>query len=421
MLVVLVGGAVFTLLAVLLVPWDAVPGGDLRPVDPSAYFTPAELRRGEDFARWSRAWSWSSLVVSIVVAGVLGFTRVGRRLVDRLPGRHWWLQVVLAVAAVELIGRVVTLPFAVALRQHRLDFGLSTQAWSGFALDLATGEALDIVVTSLVLLVVVGAARRWRRSWPAIAGGVLAGMVVVGSLVYPVVVEPLFNDFTSLPEGQLRTRIFELADREGVEIDDVLVADASRRTTTLNAYVSGFGSTRRVVVYDNLVDDLGERETLSVVAHELAHAKHQDVLVGTALGAAGAALGIGLLGLLLLRRAEDDEHDGHDEHDEHDEHAGSAADPRTVPRILALVAIAGLLSSPVQNGISRHVETRADVDALRYTDDPEALIALQQELARRSAADVTPPAWSQFWFGSHPTTVLRIALAERMSSTDADD
>jgi STE24 endopeptidase len=87
-----------------------------------------------------------------------------------------------------------------------------------------------------------------------------------------------------------------------------------------------------------------------------------------------------------------------------------------VPRILALVAVAGLLASPVQNGISRKVETRADVDALATTDDPAAFVAVQQQLARRSVADLTPPAWSQAWFGSHPTTMSRIALAERAAA-----
>jgi STE24 endopeptidase len=411
-LVALVGGVTFLVLAVVLVPWHPVPGGPVEAADPSGYFTPAEISRGDEFARWARVWSWSSLAVSLAVLSVLGFTRLGRSLVDRLPGR-WWVQVPLAVAAVEVIGRVVTLPFAIAMRQHVLDYGLSGQAWSGFAVDLAKTEAVDVVITSLTLLVLVGSARRWRRAWPAVAGLLLAVMVVVGSLIYPVVVEPLFNSFSSLPDGELRTQIFELADREGVEIDDVLVADASRRTTTLNAYVSGFGSTRRVVVYDNLVDDLGEAETLSVVGHELGHAKHDDVLIGTALGAAGAVLGVGLLGLLLARRPEDVEHDP--------AVPGSAIDPRSVPRILVLVALAGLLTSPVQNGISRQIETRADVAALRYTDDPAAFIALQQELARRSAADLTPPAWSQFWFGSHPITLARIALAERGRPVDAGD
>jgi len=175
------------------------------------------------------------------------------------------------------------------------------------------------------------------------------------------------------------------------------VADASRRTTTLNAYVSGFGSSRRVVVYDNLVDGqsrIDDREILSIVAHELGHARQDDVLTGSLLGAAGALLGVGLLGLLV---------------------GGGVADPRQVPRVLALMAIAALLASPVENGISRRIETRADVASLRATADPEAFAEVQKELALKSLADPTPYAWSQFWFGSHPTTLQRIALAERFA------
>jgi STE24 endopeptidase len=399
--VAVVGTPLFVVLALVWVPWDPVAGGALATPDASRYFTDAEIARGEDFARWARVWSWSSLAVSLLVLSVLGFTRAGRALVGRLPG-PWWVQVPLAVATVEVVARLLTLPFAIMQRRHVLDYGLSNQAWGAFAVDVVKSEALDVVVTSLVLVVLVACARRWPRAWPAVAGAGLAVLVLLGSLVYPLVVEPLFNSFTPLPDGPLRARILELADREGVDVDDVLVADASRRTTTLNAYVSGFGSTRRVVVYDNLVEDLGEDETVSVVAHELSHAKHQDVLVGTTLGAAGAALGAGLLGLVVPRRRS-----------EADGEAEGVADPRSVPRILALVAVAGLLTSPVQNGISRQVETRADVDALRATGDPATFVALQQQLARRSAADLTPPAWSQLWFGSHPTTMSRIALAER--------
>jgi len=393
--VTLSGALAFVVLAVVLVPWDPVPGGPLHPPPASSVFTADEIRRAEDFTSLARLWSWCSLAVSLLLACLLGFTRLGASLVERIRGPWWW-QVVVTVAALALAGRLVTLPFAVLLRRRVLDYGLSHQAWGAYAVDLAKGVALDVVVTSIVLLVLVGAARRWSRAWPAVAGLVLAGLVMLGSFAYQVLVEPLFNTFTPLPDGELRTQIFELADREDVPIDDVLVADASRRTTTLNAYVSGFGSSRRVVVYDNLVDGssgVDDREALSVIAHELAHARHDDVLTGSLLGAAGVLLGVGLLGLLR----------------------GGVADPRRVPRVLALVAVATLLASPVQNGISRQIETRADVDALRATGDPEALIEVHKALARRSLADPTPPAWSQFWFGSHPTGLMRIALAQRVA------
>ena len=169
--------------------------------------------------------------------------------------------------------------------------------------------------------------------------------------------------------------------------------------------MSGFGSTRRVVLYDNLVRDVPEDQVLSVVAHELGHARHDDVLTGSLLGAAGSVLGIGLLGLVIGRRR--------GRHGP--EMQKTAGDPAVVPRVLALVAVAGLLASPVQNGISRQIETRADVDALEATGDPEAFIEVQRQLATRSLADLTSPAWSQFWFGSHPTTRERIAIAGWLS------
>ena len=87
------------------------------------------------------------------------------------------------------------------------------------------------------------------------------------------------------------------------------------------------------------------------------------------------------------------------------------SDPRAVALVLALLAVGSLVASPVENGISRRIETRADVDALEVTEDPEAFIALQRALALRSLADPRPPAWSQFWFGSHPTVLQRVGLA----------
>ncbi len=254
-----------------------------------------------------------------------------------------------------------------------------------------------------MVLLVIGSARRSPRRWPlwtALAGVVLT---VLGSWVYPVVVEPLFNHFTSLPDGQLRSRILALAKTEHVPVSDVLVADASRRTTTLNAYVSGFGSTRRVVLYDNLVDDVPQREALSVVAHELGHARHHDVLIGTVLGAAGVVTGSGLLGLVLgLRRVR--------------ARAGieDVGQPEAVALLLALAAVGSLLVSPVQNTVSRAIEARADRSALEATHDYAAFEKVQVQLSTRSLSDADPPALSQFWFGSHPTTLQRIGLARAL-------
>jgi len=402
--VALIGGLAFVVLAVVLVPWHPVPGGSVEPVAASRVFTTAQLDRFDDFADRARLLGWSSLAVSLLVASLVGFTPLGRRLMGLLRG-PWWVRVSLGTLVVLLAGTLATLPVRLVFRQQLLDYGLTRQSLGGFARDTAVSFAVTWFVTSLVLLVLVGCSRRWTRSWPAVAGAVLGGLVLGGSFAYPVLVEPLFNHFESLPDGALRTGIFELAAQEDVEIDDVLVADASRRTTTLNAYVSGFGDTRRVVVYDNLVDDLPEPQALSVVAHELAHARHDDVLSGSLLGAVGTFASVGLLGLLVGA--------GRREEDTPLSTPGGGL-VAAVPLVLALSAWGTFFANPVENTISRQIETRADVDALETTHNPEAFIAMQKQLAVRGLGDPTPPAWSQFWFGSHPTVLERVAIADRV-------
>ena len=396
---VAVGLLALVVMGALLVPWSWVPGGHVVAVRGSQVFTPVELARASRYSSHARHLGWASLAVSLLVALLLGLTRAGAAMTRRLRGPWWW-RVLATTLVVLLAGVLVTWPFALALREHALHYGLTHQSLGGWWQDQATSLLVTWVFAGVTALLVVGTARRSPQRWPlwtALAGAVLT---VLGSWVYPVVVEPLFNHFTSLPNGQLRSRIMALARTEGVPVTDVLVADASRRTTTLNAYVSGFGGTRRVVLYDNLVRDVPQRETLVVVAHELGHARNHDVLLGTALGAAGVVLGSGVMGLALgrrrlLRLAGADDPGG----------------PEVVALVLALVAVGSLLASPVQNTVSRAVEARADRSSLQATGDYAGFEKMQVQLAVRSLSDDSPPEWSQFWFGSHPTTLQRLGIA----------
>jgi STE24 endopeptidase len=400
--VALVGAVAFVALAAFLVPWHWLPGHHVVAVPARSVFTAAEITRSEHVSLALRLTGWGNLAVSLLVAAWLGLTRTGSRLVARLPG-PWWLVTVLACGGLLLLGTLVQLPLMARAEHVERVHGLSTQAWSGWWSDQATSFGVSWVFTAIGILVVVALARRAPRTWPLWAAAAAAVLAVVGSFVYPVVVEPLFNHFTPMSAGPLRTEILQLAREEHVHVDDVLVADASRRTTTLNAYVSGFGSTRRVVVYDTVLTDLDDAEVRSIVAHELGHARHRDVLLGTVLGAAGTVLGVGLLALLLtrpwlLRRTG----------------AGGAADPRVVPLLLVLVAAGALLASPVQNTISRAIEARADRTALQVTQDPATFVEMQRRLALSALADPTPPRVSQFWFGTHPTVLQRIGMAREM-------
>ena len=400
--------AALAVAAGLLVPWHWVPGGRLVPMPADELFTAAQIRRGEEYARVARLLSWSSLAVSVAVAAALGFTPLGARLAARLSGRRrWWLAVPLVTFAVLLLGRLATLPFGLALRQRNLDYGLTRQSLAGWFGDWGRGLLVDTVISSLLLLILIGLMRRRARDWYVAGASSIVVLTFLGSLLYPVVIEPLFNRFTPMPDGPFKAAVLRLADQEGVAVDDVLVADASRRTTTYNAYVSGFGGTRRVVVYDNLVEGLPRREALVVVAHELAHAKNNDVLVGTFLGALGGVAGVSALALLLDTQAVRSR-------------TGTRGEPdaRLVPLVLAVMAFASLLASPAVNTVSRAIEARADRVSLAATGDDEAFVAMQHRLAVQAVRDPTPPAWSQFWFGTHPTVLERAGMPRSLQEAE---
>ncbi|MGN6576862.1 MAG: M48 family metallopeptidase [Nocardioides sp.] len=387
-------------LALWLVPWDWVPGGALHPMSASELFTPAEIDRAEEFAHLRRLLGWSSYAVSLLVALALGLTPLGARLVRRVgASARWWIVAAFGVLALMLVGRIVTLPFGLLLRAQSVDYGLTNQGLLGWGEDQGKGLAVSWVATTILVWVIVGTARRSPRHWFARAGGVALLVTVAGSALYPVVVEPLFNTFTPMPDGPLRTAILKLADREGVQVNEVLVADASRRTTTLNAYVSGLGNTRRVVVYDNLLSKAPPAEVEVVVAHELTHAKNHDVLLGTGLGALASVGGVALLALLLDSRSLRVRADN-----------TGPADPAVVALLMALVAVGSFASSPLVNSVSRAIEARADRGALTATHDAKDFIAMQRRLAVEAIQDPTPPSWSQFWFGSHPTVLQRAGL-----------
>jgi STE24 endopeptidase len=386
-------------------PWTLlpVPPGGRTPPDPSAVLPPDLAARAEAFAAAARPASLTATALGLAVALVLGLTPLGARLVHAVArplGGGWAWQALLGTVALVVVGVLVTLPLAVYGEVVRHRFGLSTRSWPLFARDVAVATGINAGLTALGVLVLVLLARRAPQTWWVWAGLGAAGLVVVGSFLYPVVLEPAFNRFAPMPAGQLRTDLLALATRNGTPVRDVLVADASRRTTALNAYVSGFGSTRRIVVYDTVLAQLPPDEIESIVAHELGHVSTDDVLTGTLFGALGAAAGVSALGWLLtwsplLRRAG----------------ADGAADPRVAALLLALAAAGTFLATPVQDVVSRQVEARADLHALDLTRDPATFVEMQRRLAAAGLNDPAPPAWLQWWFGTHPTAAQRIAMA----------
>ncbi|GAA1605970.1 M48 family metallopeptidase [Kribbella sancticallisti] len=378
--------AALVIVIVTTTPWHLI---DLPEPNPAIDFTTAEIERQQQFREELLPWSTTSWVLSLLVPLAIGFSPLGRRLYDVLKLRRWYFAVPVLVLILGLIASVITMPTDIMAERVTRKYGLSTEAWPLWLRDRLVNWLLVAIALIAISVGLIALAKRWKTWWwvpAAIAGPVLVLGVSFG---YPVLVEPRFNEFTSMAPGPQRTEFIQLAEEDGVPVKDVLVADASKRTTTLNAYVSGFGSTRRLVVYDTLLNDAPPAQVRLVVAHELGHAAEDDVLHGTLIGALGAAFAVVLLKLLLGARM---------------------ADPRRTAFLLALIVAGTFLASPVQNLVSRRIEARADYHSLQLTKEPGDFIDMQHQLSVRNISGLEPSRWRYWLFASHPTPPERIAM-----------
>jgi STE24 endopeptidase len=373
--------------------------------DPIVYSS-EEVARAARYHRPRTVAMVVSLVVDLGVLAVLAFGPVHRWVGEALDGRAWWQAAVLWAVLSLMAVWVATIPVAYwqgFVHEHR--WGFSTQTFGGWLADRAKGLAVGLPLTALALFGLVGLARWVPVMWPLAAGALGAALVVVLSFLAPVVFEPLFNRFRPLPDPELAASLRKLGDCAGVPVRHVLVTDASRRTRKENAYVSGLGRTRRVVVYDTLLQRGGPREVELVVAHELGHRRLRHVAKGTALRMASLAAGVAAVWALLrwdaaLRAV----------------HASGPGDPGVVPFVLLAGAVLQLLASPAGAALSRRWESAADRFSLELTGDLELFECSHRELALANLSDLAPPRWLYVLTFSHPTASERIGAARRWAA-----
>jgi STE24 endopeptidase len=369
--------------------------GELLPVEP------AVAERHTAFRRTLRPWTYVSLTVGVVIPLLYGLTPLGAAVVESVGVGPVPLRAAVGGLVLGLAAELVTLPLGLRREVVLRRYGLSVRTWRSWTADAAKSAVLGAVLAGGALAALYALLDAFPRWWWAIAAPGAALLVALLTFVVPVLIEPLFAEFTPMEDSPLRRRLLDLAQRGGVPVSEVLVADASRRTTALNAYVSGFGATRRIVVFDTLLTDAPEGEVEVVVAHELGHAARRDVLYGTVLSALGVAALCCLLHLLLtwpplLRTAG----------------AVSPADPGSVGVLLAVMAVAGLALTPVSTLLSRWIEGRADAYALELSRRPGVFAAVQRRLALTNLADLDPGPLPYLLFATHPTTLQRIAAAD---------
>jgi STE24 endopeptidase len=396
------GAILVAILAVLLL----APDQGLPVPDPAAAarvvadrFSPTELNRADSYRSWSRLIGIASLIVQFATLAFFAFWRGGpiRGLLTRL-GRRPLLGALTAGAGLALVVSLAGLPFDLAAWKLGSDYGLISQNLGSRLVDWLLGSLVSLIPTAIGALLAMFLWRRCgKRFW--LAGSLLVAIwAVIVTWLWPVVVSPLFNHFEPLPDGPARTEVLRLADRAGVEVGQVYEVDASRRSSTVNAYVNGIGSSKRVVIYDNAIRELSPSEFRALVGHELGHVKASDLRRGMIFALLVIPLGVLFVQLAssaALRRNRDD-----------------PRGPALIPVLALMVTLAVFVLQIPGNALSREVEAKADRYSIALTGDSQGLVDLQVGLARANLSDVDPPAFWQFLFGTHPSTFDRIAIAE---------
>jgi len=399
-----VAAVLITSMATVSAAWAAPHSGNIPP-EIAAHFTPEDVARGESYMQ-GRYWLFAvGTFLRLAVLAVLVFTPTSaalRTLAVRLTPAHPAVAVAIYIALLTAAFEIVTLPlgfYAGFVREHA--FGLSTQTPVAWLMDRLKGAAI-----ALALAVPLGSllALLWRRypgRW-VLPAWVLGGLAVILLVALaPVVIDPLFNTIRPLPDPALKGRVLALADRAGIAVEQVYEADASRRTKKGNAYFTGLGATKRIVLYDNLVARSDPDAVELVLAHEMGHWKHAHIWKGIGLTLVGMAAllwcGARVLAWAAERRAF---------------HLAGPADVAGLPLFLLALFVLNLVGLPIQNVVSRHFERQADWTSLELTGNPAAFIRAEVDLARSNLADLTPPRPLVWLLYTHPPVAERIRMAD---------
>jgi STE24 endopeptidase len=295
------------------------------------------------------------------------------------------------------------LPFA-WYAQFKLEerFGFNTTTVKTWILDRIKGFLLAVLLGYSLLVLVLKLIERTGANWWIWAAAVVIAFQLLLLLIAPAILMPLFNKFTPLPEGDLRERLFALAQGTDFPTRSVEVMDGSKRSRHSNAFFTGFGRFRKVVLFDTLIAQLTHAELESVLAHEIGHYKKRHVLKSLSISIAGIVMAFAAIAWLARQqwfyRAFGFEHQ-----------PGFAA-ANVVPAILLFALLAGTITfwvSPFIHTWSRHFEYEADAFARATLGEEQSLIHALRKLSEKNLSNLTPhPLYSAFYY-SHPTLLER--------------
>jgi STE24 endopeptidase len=350
-----------------------------------------------------------SLIILLAILS-LGIAAKYRDWAEKVSGNRF-VQALIFVPLFLLTLTVLGLPLDAYQQNISLQYGLSVQSWGSWFGDVLKGQAVSLIVGTLLLWLLNFLIRKSLRRWWFYSWLIVMPILIFFVFIAPIVIDPLFNKFEPLKKTnpQLVDAIEKVIQRGGLEIprNRMFLMLASEKVTTLNAYVTGFGPSKRVVVWDTTIKNASTPETLFVFGHEMGHYVLNHIVIGISASFVGLFVGFYLLYLIanwaLVRFQQR-------------WHMRELSDWAAVPMLLLIFSILSTVSQPIGSAFSRTLEHNADIYGLEVThginaNSQEAAAHAFQVLGELSLSYPYPSKFVVFWYADHPPIPERVPFA----------
>lgn len=301
-----------------------------------------------------------------------------------------WLQITIYYLIFSVLVYVCTFPFQFISYYLSRAYSVSVQKY----FDWIKVEILDFLIQFVMMVIVIQVfmylLKKLKNKWWIVGWGLTIPLTLFLTFIGPVILDPLYNDFSPISDKNLESKIVAMAEEADIPVSHVYEVKMSDETNALNAYVNGIGSNARIVLWDTTLERLSDEEILFIMAHEISHYVHHHIYLGIAFGILLSFIGFYIVHVILKK------------------YQFMKDKLSVIPVILLTISILTFASSPITNIFSRYEERISDEYAVWLTGDIDAGIKTFQSLSKASLSEVNPPLLVKWFLYSHPTIFERI-------------
>ncbi len=354
------------------------------------------------YNREKRVWSLISLFVEIGVLILLVVTDTGDFIANRLSGVSFTFQS-MTWAIILLLGFQIILFIPSYQSNYVIEkrYGFMKQSFGGWMIDNIKALLLSIVLAWIVLLLLGWVIHLTGKYWWIVFALVMFVLEGVIAIIFPVLVLPLFHKYTPIEDEELVKTLSKITERAELKVLGFFREDSSKKTSHDNAFFTGLGKTKRIILYDNLIENYTKEEIAAVIAHEAAHRKKNHIVKLITISLIETIIISLVIHLIFLKS-----------HPEFFKGLNNI-----FPSLFLFLLVFILLSSVsgiVTNAISRHFEYEADINGVSYIGSKEHFISMLAKLANRNLSDVNPPKWVKILYMTHPPIAERLRYIEKL-------